>query len=55
MRESHGRTRGQGKGCHGSKKQKVVALVERTGRVRAYHGANVTAETVWPILNTQIA
>lgn len=50
-----GRTRGQGQGTHASKKQKVVALVERKGRVRAYHVANVTAETLKPILTKQIA
>lgn len=50
-----GKTRGQGKGSHSSKKQKVVALVERKGRVRAFHVASVTAESLKPILHGQIA
>jgi transposase-like protein len=50
-----GRTRGHGKGAHISKKQQVVALVEREGRVRAFHIAHITAETLKPILNEQIA
>jgi transposase-like protein len=45
-----GKTRGQGKGAHISKKQKVVALVERKGRVRAFHVPTVTAESLKPIL-----
>ncbi len=38
-----------------AKKQKIVALVEREGRVRAFHVANITAETLKPILTKQIA
>lgn len=38
-----------------AEKQKVVALVERSGRVRAYHVDRVTAATLQPILNAQIA
>ena len=33
----------------------VVALVERDGRVRGYHVANVNAETLRPILVTQVS
>lgn len=50
-----GKTRGQGKGAHRSKKQKVVALVERNGRVRAFHVQKVTATTLKPILDGNIA
>jgi transposase-like protein len=50
-----GKTEGQGKGAHLSKKQKVVALVERKGRVRAFHVPSVNAETLKPILEGQIA
>jgi transposase-like protein len=49
-----GRTRGMGKGAHLKQKQKVVALVERKGRVRAFHVPTVTAETLKPILHGQI-
>lgn len=50
-----GKHKGQGKGSHIGKKQKVVALVERNGRVRAFHVPTVTAETLKPILEGQIA
>lgn len=50
-----GKTKGRGKGAHLAKKQKVVALLERKGRVRAYHVASVTAETLKPILEGQIS
>lgn len=36
------------------KKEAVIALVERDGRVRGYHVANVTASNLRPILVTQI-
>lgn len=36
-------------------KMKVVSLVERDGRKRSFHVANVTAATVRPILKAQIA
>jgi len=49
-----GKTRGQGKGAHINKKQKVVALVERKGRVQAFHVPTVTAKTLRPILQNQI-
>jgi transposase-like protein len=50
-----GKTRGQGKGAHLGKKQKVVALLERNGRVRAFHVPSVNAENLKPILHSQIA
>jgi transposase-like protein len=49
-----GRTRGRGRGSHAAKKQQVVALVERKGRVRAFHVPMVTVENVKPILEAQI-
>ncbi|MCL2829620.1 MAG: IS1595 family transposase [Betaproteobacteria bacterium] len=36
-------------------KMKVVSLVERDGKKRSFHVANVTAKTVTPILREQIA
>lgn len=36
-------------------KMKVVSLVERNGKKRSFHVANVTAKTVGPILRDQIA
>lgn len=36
------------------KKEAVVSLVEREGKVRSFHVANVTAKTLKPILFTQI-
>lgn len=35
-------------------KMKIVSLVERDGEKRTYHVANVTAETVRPILKSQV-
>jgi transposase-like protein len=49
----YGKTR-EGKGERLAKKQKIVALVERKGRVRAFHVPVVTAATVGPILATHI-
>jgi transposase-like protein len=49
-----GKTKGHGKGAHLSRKQSVVALVERKGRVRAYHVKRVTAANLKPILEGQI-
>jgi transposase-like protein len=49
-----GKTRGYGKGAHANKKQKVVALVERKGRVRAFHVPSVTAEALKPLLQEHI-
>lgn len=45
----------EGKGERLAKKQKIVALVERKGRVRAYHVERVTAATLKPILEKQIS
>lgn len=50
-----GKTKGYGKGAHPTKKQKVVALVERQGRVRAFHVPTVNVATLGPILRGQIA
>lgn len=50
-----GKVEGQGSGTHRSKKQKVVALVEREGKVRAFHVPTITAATLKPILEGQIA
>jgi transposase-like protein len=50
-----GKTRGQGKGAHLGKKQKVVALLERNGRVRAFHVPSVNAENLKPMLEQHIA
>ncbi|MEQ1930539.1 MAG: IS1595 family transposase [Parvularculaceae bacterium] len=37
-----------------AKKEAVVSLVEREGKVRSFHVANVTSKTLKPILYTQI-
>jgi transposase-like protein len=50
-----GKTKGHGKGPHLSKKQKVVALVERNGRVRAFHVPTVNVNTLKPILEGQVS
>jgi transposase-like protein len=50
-----GNHKGFGKGSHRSKKQKVVALLERHGKVRAFHVATITAASLKPILEGQIA
>ncbi|HEY3858681.1 MAG TPA: IS1595 family transposase [Gammaproteobacteria bacterium] len=50
-----GKTKGQGKGGHLGKKQKIVALLERGGEVRAFHVDSVNAKTLKPILEEQIA
>jgi transposase-like protein len=39
---------------HVPPKEAVVSLVEREGRVRSHHVANVTAKTLRPIVNDQI-
>jgi len=49
----YGKTR-EGKGERLAKKQKIVALVERQGHVRAFHVPSVTADSLRPILNKQI-
>lgn len=50
-----GNTRGMGHGPHLSKKQKIVALVERKGPVRAFHVPQVNAHNLKPILEGNIA
>jgi transposase-like protein len=50
-----GKVKGQGKGAHYANKQKVVALVERQGRVRAFHVPTVNVHTVKTILKGQVA
>lgn len=50
-----GKVKGHGKGSFFREKQKVVALVERQGRVRAFHVPTVTAKSLKPILESQIA
>jgi transposase-like protein len=50
-----GKTRARSKAEHYAKKQKVVALVERGGKVRAFHVKKVTAATLKPILEKQIS
>ena len=50
-----GKAKGQGKGAHYNSKQKVVALVERRGNVRAFHVPTVNVKTVKAILHGQIA
>ena len=50
-----GKAKGQGKGAHYNSKQKVVALVERKGRVRAFHVPTVNVHTVKEILHGQVA
>lgn len=49
----YGKTKA-GKGEKLAKKQKIVALVERQGRVRAFHIPAVTVKTLKPILEGQI-
>lgn len=50
-----GRTEGEGKGPHLSKKRKVFALHERGGKVRSFHVPRVTADTLGPIMDKHIA
>jgi len=50
-----GKSKGSDRARRYREKQKVVALVERKGRVRAYHVPTVTAETLKPILDGQIS
>jgi transposase-like protein len=50
-----GKTKGMGKGAHLKQKQQVVALVERKGRVRAFHVPTVNAQSLQAILTGQIA
>lgn len=51
-----GNTGKQAEGARGyAHKMKVVSLVEREGKKRSYHVANVTAATVTPILKAQVS
>ena len=50
-----GKTKGMGSGAHYKQKQQVVALVERKGRVRAFHVPTINAESLKSILHSQIA
>jgi transposase-like protein len=50
-----GRTRGLGSGTHMTKKQKVVALVERKGKVRAFHVPTVNAEALKGVMEAHIS
>lgn len=50
----YGKTRAR-KGEKLLKKEKVVALVERQGRVRAFHVPTITAETVGPLLRGHVS
>lgn len=51
-----GNTGKQAPGARGyAHKMKVVSLVERNGKKRSFHVANVTAKTVTPILRDQVA
>ena len=50
----YGKSR-EGVGERLTKKQKIVALVERQGRVRAYHIPSITAENIDPILKGQVS
>jgi len=51
-----GNTGKQRKGARGyAHKMKVVSLVERDGQKRSFHLANVTAETVRPLLKKHVA
>lgn len=43
------------KGTGGKGKEAVYALVERSGRVRSHHVPNVTAKTLRPIIEAQLA
>jgi transposase-like protein len=45
----------KGRGGGWRHKHKILALVERDGRARSFHVANVTHETLKPILQSQIA
>ncbi len=49
-----GERRGRGKGGGVGHKDKVLALVERGGRVRSFHVASVKQSTLRPILREQI-
>jgi len=50
-----GKIKGQGKGPHFGKKQKVVALLERDGKVRTFHVPSVNVHTISEVLNAQVS
>ncbi|MGA9852445.1 MAG: IS1595 family transposase [Gammaproteobacteria bacterium] len=50
----YGKSKSNRKGEKLAPKQKIVALVERNGRVRAFHVPSVTVHTLKPILEQQI-
>jgi transposase-like protein len=50
-----GRVRGQGPGTHIKQKHAVVALVERKGRVRAFHVARVNVNTLDEVLGKNVS
>src|SRR5688572_1554567 len=45
----------KGRGGGWGHKHKILALVERDGRARSFHVADVTGDTLKPILQAQIA
>jgi transposase-like protein len=49
------RSKRKHKGTGGKGKEAVYALVERNGRVRSHHVPNVTAKTLRPIIEAQLA
>jgi transposase-like protein len=50
-----GKIRGHGKGGHMTRKHPVMALVERNGRVRAFHVASVNVNTIDEVLGKNVA
>jgi transposase-like protein len=50
-----GKIRGYGKGNHQKRKQPIVALVERGGKVRAFHVAKVNVNTLKDVLEKNVA
>lgn len=51
----YGKAKGSGKGERHAPKQKIVALVERQGSVRAFHVPTITADNIRPILKHHIS
>lgn len=47
----YGKAKGHGKAAHYASKQKIVALVERKGRVRAFHVPEVNVRTLKSVLS----
>ncbi len=54
-RNKHRNKRGVGQTGGGKGKEAVFSLVERGGKVRSHHIANVSAKTLRPIMDAQIA